>query len=271
MVNWGPSERQQMLQRLNLCQAPPTHRYLGRLVRNWLFTIPFHNLDLLIGESPREEEEATARCLSGRGGGCHVHAAGFYALVQSLGFSASLASATISSPEDHLLVTVLIDDERYWIDVGNGQPYLQPFPSSRSTNFSHLGWTIRTTPVESGIRLERTSVDQPQWRTVYTTTDANKRWEDFSDAIERHHTESGFGPFLTGLRAVDIGMSRMRTLRNEILTEYDDDGFHKTPLPDEKAIAAMAAQFVPGQQRARRAVRQWLERSHSACAKVKSY
>lgn len=270
MVNWGASERYQMLQRLNISQAPPTHGYLCRLVESWLFSIPFHNLDLLISESPRDQDEAALNCLNGRGGGCHVHAAGFCAFIQSLGFSASLAAATIGAPEDHLIVTVLIDDERYWVDVGNGQPYIQPFPSSKPLVLSHLGWTLRTTPVESGIRLERTSVDQPQWRTVYTTSDVDKKWKDFSDAIERHHTESGFGPFLTGLRVVDIGPNQMRTLRDDILTEYSDRCFQKSRLQNEETIAEIAAEFVPGRNRARRAVREWLDRSRSATSKMTS-
>ena len=263
MVDWGVSERQQMLQRLNTSHAPPTYRYLRQLVEQWLISIPFHNIDLLNEESPVEHHKAAANCLNGRGGGCHVHAAGFCALIQSLGFSASLASATIGAPEDHLLVTVVIGHERYWVDVGNGQPYIQPFPSSKATLLTHLGWTIRTTPVESGILLERTSADQPQWRTVYTTTNINKRWRDFSDAIERHHTESGFGPFLNGLRVVDIGPTRIRTLRDDVLTEYNGRAFHKTRLQSEDAIAEMAAQLVSGPKRARNAVRRWFQRSQS--------
>lgn len=266
MVEWDGDERRRMNQLLGVRDSPPTYANLCRLMRAWLFSIPFHNLDLLAGESPMKLERATERCLDGRGGGCHVHAAGFCALLRASGYNASLASATIGAPEDHLLVVVRLDGLRYWVDVGNGQPYVRPFCDTRTESYSHLGWSVRTTPVDAGVRLERRSPDQPVWRQVYVTAAPNRTWGSFSESIERHHTERGFGPFLTGLRAVRIEAQRMRTLRDDVFTEYDESGFRKERLVSEKAIVDAAQQLVPGRDLARCAVRAWWQCRESSLA-----
>lgn len=257
MVEWGHDERRRMLDVLGLDEAEPTFDYLSRLTRRWLLTIPFHNLDLLVGESPRDEAGAAARCLRGRGGGCHVHAAGFHALLNSLGFEAHYGAATIGEPSDHLLLAVNLADKLYWVDVGNGQPYLQPFPDKEPTRMAHLGWKVRTIPTGRGVRLERRSPDQPNWREVYVTSSARKTWRDFSESIHRHHTEPGYGPFLTGLRVVNIASHSMTTLRDEQLTTYDAGGFRRTRLNRDEGLAKTARSMVPGRDVTSRAIREW--------------
>ena len=257
MVEWGHDERRRMLVLLGLDEAKPTFDYLSQLTRRWLLRIPFHNLDLLVGESPRDEAGAAGRCLQGRGGGCHVHAAGFHALLNSLGFEAQYGAATIGEPSDHLLLAVNVEDTRYWVDVGNGQPYLQPFPDKEPTRMAHLGWEVRTTPTHRGLRLERRSPDQPSWLEVYVTSSARKTWRDFSASIHRHHTEPGYGPFLTGLRVVNIDSDSMTTLRDEQLTTYDADGFRRTRLNSDECLAEAAHSIVPGRDVASRAISEW--------------
>ncbi len=223
-----------LLTRIDLVRERPSTAYLEQLQRAWCFAQPFHNLDLLAaaatGGEPLGPGAAIERCIDGLGGPCHVQSYGFLSLLVTLGFDAHLCGAAVSHPDDHLVIRVVIDDKAYFCDVGNGQPYLQPFPEDGNLRQEHLGWVVVSRPVEAGIVVERSSPDQPASRQVYRASKAPLRWEDFERTIHRHHAERGFGPFLTGVRAVRMGPHEMTTVRDQVLTRYRGTAFERTIL-----------------------------------------
>lgn len=256
-------QRRQLLTRLGLPARPPASQNLHglrTLVRAWLLAMPFHNLDLLAASQGTrrslDHDEALARCLTGLGGPCHVQSLGFAALLSACGFEVALCAATIGHPDDHLLVRVMLEQEVWLCDVGNGQPYLAPFPLDTAQDSHHLGWHIRTEPCPDGLRLWRSSPDLPDGKVVYVASPAPRRWSDFADVITQHHAQPGFGPFMTGLRAVRIGLQRMDTLRDDRWTTFTPEGhtvrtvplaelprllvdvFHLDGLPIDTALAA---------------------------------
>lgn len=223
---------------------PATRARLTELQRAWCFAQPFHNLDLLAGSRhgapPLDREAAIDRCVGGLGGPCHVQSWGFLSLLQLAGFDARLCGATISQPDDHLLVHVTLGDEAYACDVGNGQPYLEPFPMDCMHEQQHLGWCMRSTPDGGELVLTRRSPDHPAWRVVYRARPQARRWEDFASTIERHHRERGFGPFLSGLRVVRIGATSMVAVRDDQVTSYGEAGFDQARLPDAELVRFIA-------------------------------
>lgn len=231
-------QRDTLLTRLGLSVhlAPSTDTAgLATLVRAWLLAMPFHNLDLLAASlgtrRSLDQDEALARCLSGLGGPCHVQSLGFAALLSACGFEVALCAATIGHPDDHLLVRVTLGREIWLCDVGNGQPYLTPFPLNTVQDIHHLGWHIRTEPCPGGLRLWRSSPDLPGGKLVYVASPAPRRWSDFANVITQHHAHPGFGPFMTGLRAVRLGTHRMDTLRDDRWTSFGPDGHTVRTVP----------------------------------------
>jgi arylamine N-acetyltransferase len=222
----------------------PTHARLAELQRAWIFAQPFHNLDLLAGARhgapPLDREAAIVRCVGGLGGPCHVQSWGFLSLLLEAGFDARLCGATISRPDDHLMVHVGVGEKQYLCDVGNGQPYLEPFPLESGHEQEHLGWVMRTLPEGDGLTLTRRSPDQPAWRHIYRARSDARSWADFADNIERHHREPGFGPFLSGLRVVRIGATSMVTVRDAQVTIYRTDGFEQLHLADAELVRFIA-------------------------------
>ena len=240
---------------------PATRPRLGELQRAWCFAQPFHNLDLLAGAGrgapPLDRDAAIERCAEGLGGPCHVQSWGFLSLLRLTGFEARLCGATISRADDHLLLHVTLGEAAYLCDVGNGQPYLEPFPLDRPHEQRHAGWCARTTPDGDGLVLERRSPDQPAWRVVYRARAEARRWEDFANSIERHHREPGFGPFLSGLRVVRIGAASMIAVRDDQVTAYRDGGFDRARLSGEELIRFIAGDLGLGALPVREAVAAW--------------
>lgn len=241
--------------------APADRARLAALQRAWLFAQPFHNLDLLAGARhgapPLDRDAAVLRCLARLGGPCHVQSWGFLSLLREAGFDARLCGATISQPDDHLLVHVTLGDTQYLCDVGNGQPYLEPFPLDHVHEQEHLGWIMRTVPEDGQLALARRSPDLPAWRLIYRARPDARRWEDFANSIERHHREPGFGPFLSGLRVVRIGATSMITVRDAQVTVYRADGFEQHRLDDAALIRFIADDLGLAALPVDEAVRTW--------------
>lgn len=250
-----------ILKHLGVAPEPPSLSFLGTLQRRWCLTQPFHNLDLLAaagaGAAPLGPDEALARCAEGLGGPCHVHASAFLAVARHLGFEATLAGATVTFRDDHLLVRV--DAAGCWlVDVGNGQPYLVPFSTIAADQQHHLGWTVRTTPGEGGVLVERASPDQPVFRRVYEAWPTPRTWSDFEPSIRKHHATRGFGPFLTGLRVVRIGENEMVTVRDDMVTRYRRGGVERTSLAPDALRRFISDYLGLGALPVDRAIESWL-------------
>ncbi len=229
-----PDEAAALLARMGVADpgspTPKSADLLARLQWRFLCASPFHNIELLAGTSPRTVEAAIGAVVAGRGGTCHVQATGFLALLRGLGFDAHLAAATIREPGDHLVVLASADGRRWVCDVGNGHPYRRPFPLDGACAIEHVGWRFSTLGDGRALELKRSTATRT-W-TVYRVDPAPRSFADFRGIIDGHHTKRGFGPFLTGLRAVRIDDDRLVTLRDLALRRYSVAGQRIRPVPD---------------------------------------
>ncbi len=262
MTGFEPSDDSvaSMLGVLGVGSLAPDHAALCKLQRAWTLTQPFHNLDLLAGfatgAGPLDREQGWERCLQALGGPCHVMASSFLALLEGVGFQAHLAAATISNPGDHLVVCAHVDGRSYICDVGNGHPYVAPFPFDEPATQRHLGWEVRTTPTGRALLVEQRTPGAADWRRVYQVTPTPREWQDCRSAIQQHHRDAAFGPFLRGLRAVRIADNHAYTLRDDVLTRHTADAVETQVLTDghEQALRGqLGLEGLPIDQ----AVRTW--------------
>ncbi|WP_327383972.1 arylamine N-acetyltransferase family protein [Streptomyces sp. NBC_01207] len=114
----------------------PSVEGLFALTRAHLERIPFENTEIQLGRPPGIDPELSVRRIgAGRGGYCfHLNGA-FAALLEHLGYdvtrhlggmSADRESTEVSG--DHLTLTVRIDGEAYFVDVGLGDGPPEPLP-----------------------------------------------------------------------------------------------------------------------------------------------
>ncbi|MFJ6047741.1 arylamine N-acetyltransferase [Streptomyces sp. NPDC092307] len=114
----------------------PSVEGLFALTRAHLERIPFENTEIQLGRPPGIDPELSVRRIgAGRGGYCfHLNGA-FAALLEHLGYDVTRhfggMSADTESQEvsgDHLTLTVRIDGETYFVDVGLGDGPPEPLP-----------------------------------------------------------------------------------------------------------------------------------------------
>src|SRR5271169_4857925 len=114
----------------------PSPATLRELHRQHLFTVPFENLDIALGNPIHLDpgllyDKIVVR---GRGGYCYELNGLFHDLLQSLGFAVCMLSAQVCREDggfgpdfDHMLLKVTLDGP--WLaDVGFGESFVEPLP-----------------------------------------------------------------------------------------------------------------------------------------------
>lgn len=198
---------------------------LAALQAAHLMAVPFHNLLLLANDGRpwglQALHEVVDEAIAGVGGNCDRTTPPFTALLQAVGFDARLAAATVREPGDHFVSIVHVYGERFLCDVGNGHPYLRPWDLGGPVQEqSFQGWRFRFDPHAAGGPTLTRDLGSGATKTVYVVDPAPRAYTDFAPMVSAHYTQAGFGPFLSGLRAVCVRPDAVLTLRDD---EYARD------------------------------------------------
>ncbi len=118
--------------------VPPTLATVAALLRAHMTTIPFENLDVLMGSSPSLELDALQAKLieRKRGGYCYEHATLFAAVLERLGFDVRKHSSRVTivgtkqtSPRTHMFLSIDVPEGAFVLDPGfGGLAALVPVP-----------------------------------------------------------------------------------------------------------------------------------------------
>ncbi len=166
-----------ILRRIGIAGRPaPSEAALTALQRAWVGSIPFENLDIVLGrpirlEIPAVEDKLIRR---GRGGYCLEHVALFVALLRELGWDAHQALASMvdlepqGTPPTHATAIVRIGDDRWMADVGFGGGPLLPLPLRDGAQVGGDGaWAHRL--VRDGDRWQQQTWRNDRWSPTHAT------------------------------------------------------------------------------------------------------
>jgi N-hydroxyarylamine O-acetyltransferase len=235
MTEWGSGTVQLLpyLQRIGLdgqersARPEPTAQTLIELHRAHVLSIPFENIDVLLGAGVDLSVGAINDKLirRRRGGVCHEHNLLFAAVLEQLGFRVRRVLTRVRDdgvallPRGHSALLVDVDGQRWLCDVGYGcDGIIEPVPLSRST--VHQGqWSFEIEPGEGMWRLR--AADPP--RTVlYSVADVEYRRPDFDVAAYflLTHPASPFSSSLVVQRATPDARYALRDL--DLTVAYPD-------------------------------------------------
>lgn len=246
LAGWiSDGEADAFLARLGVGFERPDLSALRRIVGAYLGRIPFQNVGMLAryGRAPTAAE-ILGDMRSGRGGPCNVMNPFLAALLSTLGFDVALVSGSMAQPDCHIALAVQIEGRAYWLDAGNGHPYLEPIAFGDDAPRTHAGLTFRLAARgHDTYAVEHLALDGSAFRTSYTFTRETRPLRFFAAMIEQHHTMPGYGPFLTGLRIIRFPGGAMTAIRDDVLLT-GRASIQRTPIPDYSALLdAVAAHF----------------------------
>ncbi len=125
-----------LLGRLGLDAPPPSVAALGELHRRFVETVPYENLDIVLGRPPSIDPATSIdRIEAGRGGYCYHLNGAFAELITALGYSVTRHIGGVQGPNgaphvdgNHLALTVRIEDATWLVDVGLSDCLHEPLP-----------------------------------------------------------------------------------------------------------------------------------------------
>ncbi|MFJ6671226.1 arylamine N-acetyltransferase [Actinosynnema sp. NPDC091369] len=232
----------------------PTPETLRLLHRAHVTTIPFENLDVVLGRGVDLDLGAVqAKLLENRRGGyCYEHNLLFAALLERLGYRVTRLHARPDLqypkplPRTHMALRVELDDgTAYLADVGFGDSGpLDPVPFADGEVSEQAGWTYRLTEDPDRaqpwcLQLRRGD----EWFPVYRfTLEAHHR----IDAVVANHFISTHqrSPFVGRVFLERIAEQWRLNLNNRTLTlRYADGGREESLVDDDRFGDVLADRF----------------------------
>jgi len=174
---------------------------LRSIIQGVYATIPFQNFTMLCRpKTPPTQEQIIADMLSGLGGLCTTSNPFLCALLQAMGFKAGLHLVSMDKPDCHIGVLVSLKKRCYFVDVGNGFPYLEPLELSVGEKYKVMSFEYELVKVKQGFGLQQTIFGTRKKCIDQTFSAEVCHYSDFDTMRKNHYEDSVYGPFLTSLR-----------------------------------------------------------------------
>lgn len=163
------------LERLNLELGKPDLKFLRKIHRAHLLTIPFENLDIHYGKKIVLDIRQIFEKVIGRnrGGFCYELNSLLYHLLSQLGYDAFIASARVFEKEgltpeyDHMVLIVVLDNEHYLVDVGfGGSIFTEPKKINKQPQLDYTEYYRFTKDPDDYFVLQK-SKDGSDYRSIY--------------------------------------------------------------------------------------------------------
>lgn len=225
-----------------------TSAVLADLHLGHVTSIPFENLDILLGRPIRLDLESLQEKLvrGGRGGYCFEHNSLFAAVLEAIGFGVTRLAARVRfgarevTARTHMVLRVEADRREWLADVGfGGGSILHPVPFEPGPIVEQFGWSFRL--VDDGARvLEALRPDG--WVDFYAFTFEQQFPIDYEVAnhYTSTHPSSGFTRTLTAQLS---GTERSLILRDRTLVEETPSRQTSSEVAEEDLLDVLATRF----------------------------
>jgi asparagine synthase (glutamine-hydrolysing) len=174
-------------------------------------TVPFHNLFML------NNKKIIASDL---GGTCSDKVLYFKKVLSNNGISSKLHSAFINGVECHRMLTVEIDNQKYFIDVGSGWASTALFPAFKQTDYSVYGMTFKTEFSNDNLLLFHKTHDE--FKLMITIPLSVKEEDEILIDIENRFENKEIYPFHNSLRFSKIIGNEFYFLKGNCLRIFSE-------------------------------------------------
>jgi N-hydroxyarylamine O-acetyltransferase len=231
-------------------EPAPTVETLTALHRAHVLSIPFENLDILLGRPILLDiESLQAKLVHGRRGGyCFEQNALFSAVLGRLGFEVSGLAARVrmgddrSTPRTHMILAVDIAGRRWLADVGfGGDTLLDPIAFDDDQPVRQGAWAFQL--VEEGdVRVLR-GLRSDGWMDLYAFTEEPQLPVDFE--VANHYTSTWpRSPFVTKVVVQRSGLEeRWMLIDDELRVERPDGTERWTVTSPKERLSILADRF----------------------------
>jgi len=202
------------------------------LLLNEFKTVPFHNLFML------NDKNIVASDL---GGTCSDKVLHFKKVLSENGISSKLHSAFINGLECHRMLTVELDNQKYFIDVGSGWVSLKLFPVFKPTEYSVYGMTFKTELSNDNLLLfHKTNGD---FKLMITIPLESKSEDKILSDIENRFNDKTVYPFQNSLRFSKVIDNSFYFIKGDKLRIFSSNSIEEKVLTETEIAALIKDTF----------------------------
>lgn len=246
-VHLAEGDRDGFLKKLGIGSIEHTLPFLKKFIQAVLGVIPFSNIQMHkrgFGNIP-SSEQMKSDVLSFKGGTCVTMNSVLGSLLYSLGFDTFLIHGTMSKPNDHVAISLRLEQHLYIIDLGDGQPYFEPFQVGVFSEFVHPFRTFRTVPLENN-KLRIDFLINETWNTDVVFDLRPILFSDVLSTLEQHYTVRDYGPFWANIRFVVYPEQRILAVRGaECIQQKQGSIISRTKYSTTQELSVLLSKVMP--------------------------
>lgn len=230
------------LARVGLPKSEPSERALRDLTRAHVRTIPFENIDVVLGQHQGISLDVVSAKLVGRrrGGYCYEQSGLFAAVLERLGYTVHRLTARVQprrpGPNTHMTLVVDIEEQSFHVDVGFGAGIFVPTPLVDGQETDQAGWPHRLTEKNGWWTLKKGDEDLLDFR----VDDVHPLDYEVFHHYTSTHPKS---PFVGRLVLMTLEPGRFRKLLGRELTVETPDGASETTTIAPEELDATLKDF----------------------------
>ncbi|WP_445716260.1 arylamine N-acetyltransferase [Flavobacterium sp.] len=219
--------------------------FISDFIKKVLDKIPFQNYKMIergFGCIP-DENCIKEDMFSLNGGTCATMNTFIGSVLYKLGFEVYLVNGTMAMKNDHVALLLELEGTKYIIDVGDGQPYFEPFPINKEMEYEHPFRKFRAYPQNNEFKIDF-FIDN-QWSTDVTYHLEPKTFQEISSTIEQHYTIKEFGPFWKGIRFAMYPKQEIIAIRDTVFMVQKLKQINKIKIENEAHLDLLLDKYVP--------------------------
>ena len=202
------------------------------LLLNEFETVPFQNLFMLNNKN---------YVLSNLGGTCSDKVLHFKKVLSNNGIESKLHSAIINNKECHRMLSINIDNQNYFIDVGSGWPSVKLFPVFEAIEYAVFGMSFKTILQNNNILLYHKT--DKEYKLMITIPIIGKSENEIKNEIDKRFDDKSIYPFHNSLRFSKIISNNFYFLKGNRLRIYNENSIIEKTLNLDQIYKLITNEF----------------------------
>ncbi len=177
------------------------------------------------------------------GGTCSDKVLRFKEVLYKNYINSNLHSSFINGIECHRMLSVIIEDRKYYIDVGSGWPSVKLFPEFKEIEYSAYGMSFKTEIKDNEIVLYHKTKASCEYNRMMVIPKESKSQEDILLDIKNRFVDSSIYPFQDSFRFSIVKDQMFYFIKGFRLRVYSDNELNEYKLNKKEVLRFIKEKF----------------------------
>lgn len=195
-------------------------------------SVPFHNLFMLNQIDNKNLE---------LGGTCSDKVLYFKEVLSKNNIKTRLHSSLINGIDCHRMLSVILCEQKYYIDIGSGWPMLKLIPENSPIKYEILGMYFKTEIMNSEINIYHKT--RQEFKKTIVIPKKTKPEKEIMEAIDNRYVDTSIYPFHTSLRYSVLKEDAFYFLKKNKLRMFNSYGIVEKKLSTQEIVIFLRNEF----------------------------